>query len=130
VSKGPPAIEADFPQGTDRVSRALEPRRVGRGEPADPESDIDSPLTSMAFPRWARENGVAALPVMKPGRPMRNALAKSLNGRLAGCVPEREPVLPGAEAGEVMGAPVVDYNARRPHGPIGPVPRAELVRRI
>ena len=108
------ALVVDISLSGRRVIRELERIIEMRGAPLLVVSDNGTELTSHAVLGWQQDRGVG-WHYIAPGKPVQNAIAESLIGRLRDeCL--NEHVFTGlAAARSIIGAWRTDYNACRPH---------------
>ena len=113
-----PVIEVDRSLGGKRVVSVLDRLVESRCLPETITTDNGPEFTGKALDEWACRTGVK-LHFIGPGKPMENAYAESLIGKL------RDECLSGnwflslADAREIIEAWRRDYNDTRPHSSLG-----------
>ena len=113
-----PVIEVDRSLGGTRVVNVLDRLSASRSLPETITTDNGPEFTGKALDEWACRTGVK-LHFIGPGKPVENAYAESLIGKL------RDECLSGnwflslADAREVIEAWRRDYNGARPHSSLG-----------
>jgi len=113
-----PVIEVDRSLGGKRVVNVLDRLSESRSLPETITTDNGPEFTGKALDEWACRTGVK-LHFIGPGKPVENAYAESLIGKL------RDECLSGnwflslADAREVIEAWRKDYNGARPHSSLG-----------
>ena len=113
-----PVIEVDRSLGGRRVVSVLDRLAESRSLPETITTDNGPEFTGKALDEWACRTGVK-LHFIGPGKPMENAYAESLIGKL------RDECLSGnwflslADARETIEAWRQDYNSTRPHSSLG-----------
>jgi putative transposase len=113
-----PVIEVDRSLGGTRVVRVLDRLAESRCLPETITTDNGPEFTGKALDEWACRTGVK-LHFIGPGKPMENAYAESLIGKL------RDECLSGnwflslADAREIIEGWRKDYNSARPHSSLG-----------
>ncbi len=75
------ALEFDVAMPAERVTRMLDEAIETYGKPRRIRSDNGPEFTSKAFDAWAYQRGIEHH-FIRPGKPVENALAESLNGRI------------------------------------------------
>ncbi|NLE44521.1 MAG: IS3 family transposase, partial [Chloroflexi bacterium] len=113
-----PVIEVDRSLGGKRVVSILDRLAESRSLPETITTDNGPEFTGKALDEWACRTGVK-LHFIGPGKPMENAYAESLIGKL------RDECLSGnwflslTDAREIIEAWRKDYNGARPHSSLG-----------
>lgn len=121
-----PVIEVDRSLGGKRVVSVLDRLAESGRLPETITTDNGPEFTGKALDEWACRSGVN-LHFIGPGKPMENAYAESLIGRL------RDECLSGnwfltlADARNVIEAWRRDYNDTRPHGSLGGLTPREFI---
>ena len=121
-----PVIEVDRSLGGKRVVSVLDRLAESRSLPETITADNGPEFTGKALDEWACRTGVK-LHFIGPGKPMENAYAESLNGRL------RDECLSGnwflnlADARETIDEWRKDYNSARPHTSLGGLTPQEFI---
>ncbi len=108
------AAEADTSIPGARVVRVLERLRELRGLPGVLVTDNGPEFTGQALDMWAYEQGVK-LHFIEPGKPVRNALIESFNGKLRDECLNEHWFMSLAEAQETIEAWRRDCNEVGPH---------------
>jgi putative transposase len=109
-----PAIEVDTSLGGARVVNVLQRLVETRGLPEVITTDNGPEFTGRAVDEWAYRKGVK-LNFIRPGKPVKNAYAKSFIGRLHGECLHKNWFITLKDARETIEAWRVDYNGNRPH---------------
>ena len=113
-----PVIEVDRSLGGRRVVSVLDRLAESRSLPETITTDNGPEFTGKALDEWACRTGVK-LHFIGPGKPMENAYAESLSGKL------RDECLSGnwflslADARDIIETWRQDYNSARPHSSLG-----------
>jgi putative transposase len=121
-----PVIEVDRSLGGKRVVSVLDRLAESRCLPETITMDNGPEFIGKALDEWACRTGVK-LHFIGAGKPMENAYAESLNGRL------RDECLSGnwflslADARDVIEAWRKDYNSARPHTSLGGLTPQEFI---
>jgi len=121
-----PVIEVDRSLGGKRVVSVLDRLAESRSLPETITTDNGPEFTGKALDEWGCRTGVK-LHFIEPGRPIENAYAESLIGRL------RDECLSGnwflslADAREIIEAWRKDYNSARPHSSLGGLTPHEFI---
>ena len=109
-----PAIEVDTSPGGVRVVGVLERLAETRGLPEVITVDNGPEFAGKALDEWAYCRGVK-LNLIRPGKPVENAIAESFNGRLRDECLNINWFMSVRHAREVMESWRQDYNEIRPH---------------
>ena len=121
-----PVIEVDRSLGGKRVVSVLDRLSESRYLPETITSDNGPEFTGKALDEWACRTGVK-LHFIEPGKPIENAYAESLIGKL------RDECLSGnwflsiADAREIIEAWRKDYDSARPHSSLGGLTPHEFI---
>jgi len=88
--------------------------------------DNGSEFTSKALDAWAYAHEVK-LDVIRPGKPVENAVIESFNGRFRDECLNAQVFVSLHDARQKIEAWRIDYNERRPHGSLGNLTPQEFV---
>ncbi len=102
----------------ERVSRLLDQLVRQRSLPQAIRSDNGPECTSKVMHLWAQQIG-ATLQFIQPGKPIRNALVESFNGKLRDACLNEHGFLDLADARRTIEAWRIHYNTVRPHSSLG-----------
>jgi putative transposase len=125
-SRQSPLLEVASSMSGMTVGQALDRVLAGPRAPRSITVDHGTEFMSRALEDWAFARGVQ-LDFIRPGKPVKNALIESFNGRL------RDECLNVHQFTSIDDAKVkietwrVDYNQRRPHGSLGHLTPNEFV---
>ncbi|MDP9132327.1 MAG: integrase core domain-containing protein, partial [Nitrospirota bacterium] len=114
-SRHSPVIERDVTLTGTKVVGALERVAKRTGYPQMITVDNGSELTSQAHDAWAHEHGVK-LDVIRPGKPVENAVMESVNGRFRDECLNAQGFVSLHDARQKFETWRIDYNEHRPHG--------------
>jgi putative transposase len=119
-------IEPDFTLTGKKVVAALERVAKQCGYPKIITVDNGSEFTSKALDAWAYAHEVK-LDVIRPGKPVENAVIESFNGRFRDECLNAQVFVSLHDARQKIEAWRIDYNERRPHGSLGNLTPQEFV---
>ena len=117
-SRSSPLLEVGSRMSGHTVGEALDRVLVDGVKPRSITVDHGTEFQSRALEDWAYRRGVQ-LDFIRPGKPVENAFIESFNGRLRDECLNVEQFASITDAQAKIEAWRVDYNQRRPHGPLG-----------
>ena len=112
------AMEFDVALPADRVTRVLDEAIAAYGKPRRIRTDNGPEFTSKAFDAWAYSLGIEHH-FIRPGKPVENAFAESLNGRIRDEFLNQHCFLSVRHARDLGRDWHDDYNDLRPHTALG-----------
>ena len=117
-SRHSPFIEADITLTGTKVVAALERVAKRSGYPRMITVDNGSEFASKALDAWAYAHGVK-LDFIRPGKPVKNAVIESFNGRFRDECLNANVFVSLHDARQKIEAWRIDYNEHRPHSSLG-----------
>ena len=108
------ALEFDVAMPAERVTRMLDEAIETYGKPRRIRSDNGPEFTSKAFDAWAYQRGIEHH-FIRPGKPVENAFAESLNGRIRDEFLNQHCFRSIRHARDLGADWLDDYNRVRPH---------------
>jgi putative transposase len=121
-----PAIEVDTSLGGRRVVQVLERLSEVRGLPEVITIDNGPEFASKVLDEWAYRRGVR-LNFIRPGKPIENAYAESLIGRLRDECLNENWFISLNNARDIIESWRIDYNEGRPHTSLGGLTPREYI---
>jgi len=121
-----PTIEVDTSLGGRRVVQVLERLSETRALPEVITIDNGPEFTGKALDEWAYRRGVK-LNFIRPGKPIENAYAESLIGRLRDECLNENWFISLKNARDIIESWRIDYNEGRPHTSLGGLTPKEYV---
>jgi putative transposase len=121
-----PAIEVDTSLGGRRVVQLLERLSEGGGLPEVITIDNGPEFAGKTLDEWAYRRGVK-LHFIRPGKPIENAYAESLIGRLRDECLNEHWFISLKNARDIIESWRIDYNEGRPHTSLGGLTPREYV---
>ena len=112
------AMEFDLALPAGRVTRVLDRAIAAYGKPTRIRTDNGPEFTSKAFDAWAYAHGIEHQ-FTRPGKPVENAFAESLNGRIRDEFLNQHCFRSVRHACDLGRDWHDDYNELRPHSALG-----------